>query len=239
MRKTSLTAIACLWLLCTGAALAGQFPATGQTTVYAVGDDGYYKAGAPLKYKNNGNGTITDRNTGLMWEVKDNTGSGRDLHDLANYYPWSGLCQDGSTPCGTTADCNAVTGTPLCSATDGQGTDYTIFQWVAQLNAQKFAGHNDWRIPNVKELQSIVDYGTDSPAVAAAFNTSCSASCTVTTCSCTQSEFYWSATTDVRPELPITPGTACAWGVLFDDGSVDGVPKTGNGRSVRAVRGGL
>jgi Protein of unknown function (DUF1566) len=140
------------------------------------------------------------------------------------------LCSDNSTLCQTDADCGAAT---PCTVTDGQGTGLTIFQWVAQLNAAGFAGHNDWRIPNVKELQNIVDYGTDSPAVAAAFNTSCSASCTVTTCSCTQSSFYWSATTDVRPELPITPGIACAWGVLFDDGSVDGVPKTGNGRSVR------
>jgi hypothetical protein len=56
MKRTNLTVMAlCAMLLGAGAAQAGQnqqqnntqlFPATGQTTVYAVGDDGYYKAGA-------------------------------------------------------------------------------------------------------------------------------------------------------------------------------------------------
>jgi Protein of unknown function (DUF1566) len=57
-------------------------------------------------------------------------------------------------------------------ASDGQGTGLTIFQWVAQLNAAGFADHTDWWVPNVKELQSIMDYGTDDPVVDAVFNTS-------------------------------------------------------------------
>jgi hypothetical protein len=44
------------------------FPATGQTTSYAPGDDGDVQAGAPLSYTDNGDGTITDNNTGRMWE---------------------------------------------------------------------------------------------------------------------------------------------------------------------------
>ena len=44
-------------------------PRTGQTTSYAVGDDGYFQPGNPRKtrFVDNGNGTISDRATGLMW----------------------------------------------------------------------------------------------------------------------------------------------------------------------------
>ena len=44
--------------------------------------------------------------------------------------------------------------------------------WVQEKNAETFLGHNDWRLPNIKELHSIVDY-TRSPAAtsSAAINT--------------------------------------------------------------------
>jgi hypothetical protein len=67
------------------------FPATGQTASYAAGDDGAIKAGAPLSYTDNGDGTITDNNTKLMWEKKDNASGG--LHNWNNYYPWSGCAK--------------------------------------------------------------------------------------------------------------------------------------------------
>jgi hypothetical protein len=102
---------------------------------------------------------------------------------------------------------------------------------VAQLNAENFGGYHDWRIPNVKELQSIVDYGKSGPSVAAAFNTNCATYETVTTQSCTQSDYYWSATT-------YAGGTGKAWLVDFDFGYVNSTHKTGN-YYVRAVRSGL
>jgi Protein of unknown function (DUF1566) len=238
MRKTSLTFVAvCATLLWAAAAVyaappnpppAGtRFPATGQITSYVAGDDGYYQAGSPLNYTDNGDGTITDNNTKLMWEEKDDVSG--SLNRFTNTYPWAGTCQDNSTVCGTDADCTAVSGTAKC--TPARGAQYTIFQWVAALNAEAFAGHTDWRIPNIKELQSIVDYGTSDPAVDAAFNTSCSSGCTVLTCSCTQSGGYWSATTFAGNSLG-------AWYVGFDGGPV----RLGNMAAhyyVRAVRGGL
>ena len=49
-----------------------HLPRTGQTTSYADGDDGYFQAGNPraTRFVDNGNGTISDRHTGLTW-VKD------------------------------------------------------------------------------------------------------------------------------------------------------------------------
>ncbi|MEW5736530.1 MAG: DUF1566 domain-containing protein [Thermodesulfobacteriota bacterium] len=40
--------------------------------------------------------------------------------------------------------------------------------WVEQKNAEGYLGHDDWRLPNVKELQSIVDYSRSPDATASA-----------------------------------------------------------------------
>jgi hypothetical protein len=189
------------------AALTGQRLRTGQTqcdlgagTVGGCpgspsGQDGAVVKGLTRSYTDNGDGTITDNLTGLMWEKLS-----RDwpsIHDYNNVYTW-----------------------------------YTAFTTkIATLNGGGgFAGHTDWRLPNVNELQSIVNYGASWPAVDAAFNTSCDASCTVTTCSCTQSSGYWSSTT-------YQSGPGYAWAVWFYDGNMYDNYKS-VGYFVRAVRGG-
>jgi len=179
------------------------FPATGQTTCWdtagvvipcaGTGHDGDIRAGSPLAYMDNGDGTITDLNTGLMWAKKSDDGS---VHDKDNTYPWT----------------DALT------------------VHVAGLNAANFAGHIDWRVPNAKELQSIVNYEVYNPSVSPAFNTTCAPGCTFTTCSCTQASDYWSSTTSAA--LPIY-----AWVVSFINGYVDTGYKD-DGHYVRAVRGG-
>jgi hypothetical protein len=103
--------------------------------------------------------------------------------------------------------------------------------YIAGLNTANFAGHNDWRLANAKELQSIVNYQNVGPAVSAAFNTGCAANCTVTTCSCTAASNYWSSTTS-------TNDPTAAWVVNFNFGFVVARNKSGD-RHVRAVRGGL
>jgi hypothetical protein len=187
------------------------FPATGQTTCWnsagtviacaGTGQDGDVQAGATLSYTDNGDGTSTDNNTGLMWEKKSLEGTTvTNINHRDKTYTWA----------------DAVAG------------------HIAGLNAGAFAGYTDWRLPNVKELQSIVNYENQSPSVSApAFNDGCVASCTVLNCSCTTAVNvnYWSSSTDA-----FSP--ASAWGVFFFDGSVSPVNKN-SPRHVRAVRGGL
>ena len=71
--------------------------------------------------------------------------------------------------------------------------DYT-YSWanafavkIAALNSANFAGHNDWRLPNINELQTLANYGTFNPAIDPAFNNGVD--------SFTQSSVYWSSTT--------------------------------------------
>jgi hypothetical protein len=179
--------------------------ATGQTTCWkstgavipcaGTGLDGDFRTGAALSYTDNGDGTITDNNTGLMWEKKSNDGS---LHDKDTEYSW--------------------------------WEAFTVF--IAGLNAGGgFAGYTDWRLPNVRELQTLVNFEHFEPAVSPAFNTGCVASCTVLTCSCTGSASYWSSTTSAR--------NPTAWwyvGFLIGGTGVDGPSQKDR---VRAVRGGL
>jgi len=176
-------------------AAAKRLPATGQTTSSTAGDDGAIRAGVALSYTD-GDGTITDNNTGLMWEKKSDDGT---IHDKDTTHTW----------------------------------DNAFAVHIAGLNTVPcFAGYCDWRLPNVKELQSIIDYENNLPAVDPAFNTGCAPACTVTICSCTRGSPHWSSTSyDFNP--------ISAWSVGFHDGNVLADLK-GNGDSVvRAVRGGL
>jgi len=196
-----------------------SIPATGQSLTFGPGSDGDVQAGAPLRYVDNGDGTITDLNTGLMWEKKDQEPAG--IHNWDNSYTW-----------GMTTGAQTMNGTMMTN-------------FLAALNtAPCFAGHCDWRIPNVSELQSLADYGSVfPPAVDTPFNTNCAPSCTVdgaggtTMCSCTHGNggpgyYYWSSTT-------YRHNTAWAWHVDFYDGALAGYSAMKSDHNyVRAVRGG-
>jgi hypothetical protein len=193
-----------------------QFPASGQTSVSGSGSDGDVQAGAALAYADNGDGTITDLNTGLMWEKKDDSGG---IHDKDNTYTWCGAS------CGTTYEMDGtITTTFLDTLND-----------VGGGGASCFAGHCDWRIPNYKELVSIVNLEVFSPSVDPAFHQAgtCTACADVTlgTCSCTASSNYGSSTTFAAD--PVN-----AWLVDFNVGDVFFANKAFS-RRVRAVRGGL
>jgi hypothetical protein len=209
-------------------------------------------ATVPLgRYVDNGDGTVTDTETGLMWEKKDNGGG---LHDQNAFHRWAGLCSDRSGYCqpdaAAAATCAAATGAAdgcgLCAGTVNcfTGMYTTIWGWVNQLNAASFAGHDDWRIPTVAqdggraELETLIDpsvpgcaAGSLTRCIAPQFNTMCFPTCTVTTCGCTQTDAYWAATSH-----PESPGTA--WVVGFINGGGVRFSSRENGIRVRAVRGG-
>lgn len=192
-------------------------PASGQTKSYkadressrgkgavAVPDDGRLRAGAPLSYRDNGDGTITDLNTGLMWEKKCRDCGGLHDWDLKSY--WS-----------------------------GDGEVETVWDWIEQVNEEGekgFAGYSDWRVANVKELLSIVDYSRFDPAAPPAFHRKgCESACAeldVEACSCTSAELYWTSTT-------FTDFPAHALVVDMGYGLVDDRVKSSR-QHVRAVR---
>lgn len=82
--------------------------------------------------QDNGDGTVTDLKTGLMWKQ----------------------CAEGQSGSG------CVDGTPI---------DYNIWQKALlraqEVNSGGFAGFRDWRVPNIKELASLVELQCREPAI--------------------------------------------------------------------------
>src|SRR5947208_5810553 len=159
-------------------------------------------------YVDNGDGTVTDNQTGLMWEKKTGTvgtANPSDVHDVNNTYTWSAA-------------------SPF---TDPSGTLFTTFLATLNLDASGggsstcFANHCDWRIPNIVELQGILlatyPCGT-SPCIDSAFGP-------------TQASFYWSSGS-------LAGNPFYAWFVYFGNGhvSVDGKAYGHYARAVRGGR---
>lgn len=68
---------------------------------------------------------------------------------------------------GTLSD--SATGLMWSQADSGSGMNWqAALAWVQGRNAAKYCGFSDWRLPNAKELQSIVDYSRSPNATTAA-----------------------------------------------------------------------
>jgi len=170
--------------------------------------------GAPLSYAGPGEigadnppeGTFIDLNTGLMWEIKDSADGVADYanpHDVDNLYTWS-----------------KATASPYIP----NGSAFESF--LAELNAEPaFAGYNDWRLPTVKELQSLVDYSVPYPGPVVKQGPDGLPGATAPS-------YYWSSTA-----YALAAGDDLAWVVYFGDGNV-GSGYKGAALHVRAVRGG-
>jgi Protein of unknown function (DUF1566) len=136
------TMIAALMIVWVPPAFAKKEPApvpqTGQTTSFAPGDDGDIQAGVPLptpRFTDNQDGTVTDNLTGLIWLKNANCPQ---------------IDRDWPTALADVASLNAV-GTMNghdCGDTSNRGTHQT-----------------DWRLPNIRELLSLVHFAFSEPCL--------------------------------------------------------------------------
>ena len=277
-----------------------MLPDTGQTESYTntFGEDSDYTINPP-SYTDNGDGTVTDRMTGLMWQREDDNlargwnaavsycdgfslaGHGdwrlpvpselMSLVDFGTYEPmifgsfftnisfpyWSSVSFVGNTNLswevdlgagivsrlthkdyGRYARCVRGTLTQVHSFTDHRDGTVTDLRtglmwqkhlsnspsggtWVDALNAcegSAHAGYDDWRLPNIRELESLVDASRALASPAADTDVF----------PYTQMWYYWSSTTYVG-------NTSEAWSIEFRYGDVGNRGKEIGGH-VRCVR---
>lgn len=139
------------------------YPTTHKTyfTLYVREASGY----GENDYEDNGDGTVTDNATGLIW-MQDDSGKGMNWEEA-----------------------------------------------LAFCEANEIAGHIDWRLPNAKELQSIVDYSrspstTDSAAIDPIFNVTS----IVDEGGSTNYPFYWTSTNHISQALDASAAIYIAFG---------------------------
>ncbi|MBB1073112.1 DUF1566 domain-containing protein [Rhodoferax sp. 4810] len=98
----------------------------------------------------------------------------------------------------------------------GDADEMTWSEALTAANNSRLGGYDDWRLPSVKELQALVDYSTDWPAIdSSAFPN-------------TPSSWFWSGSPDANY-------SGFAWCVVFYNGNANDYCRSSN-YHVRLVR---
>lgn len=182
---------------------------------FAVGQGmpGYFAdRGQGDRFVDNGDGTITDRQTGLQWEKKAPPG---DVHNVDSLYTWSTMVAAGP-------DGSVFTNFLTALNHGATGVGDCVSDGTTQVGG--FAGHCDWRLPTIAELRTIVD--TSVPGCGSGGFCINPIFLPVGD----QTDSYWSATVSAADGFFVQS-------VRFSDGRVSGNPRINVG-SARAVRGG-
>jgi hypothetical protein len=160
-----------------------------------TGQDGELQKGARRAFVDNGDGTVTDRGTGLQWELFDDGGL---IHDRSNKL-----------------------------------NQAAAYDKIAKLNVDSFAGHSDWRLPNLFEQMTLGNLGGYQTGLYPEyFNHDCTTDCVLPDCACVdQPSYEWSSTT-----VPLTPSYAFAFRTVIGDHVIQ--TKDLENYTARAVRGG-
>lgn len=185
---------------------------TGQTTCYdsdgnlidcaGTGQDGELRRGVAWpnpRFTDNGDQTVTDNLTGLIWTKDGNLMETRD----------PGF-DTGGTVMGDTAG-------------DGLVLWQRALDYVKKLNQENYLGHNDWRLPNIVELESLIHAG--QVLTTAWLNTQGFSN--------VQDEFYWSSTTIISDG-----GNSQLALIAWPTGNIQGGVKGDHTRVVWPVRSG-
>ncbi len=183
---------------------------TAFTDALSKADATAAKKNATCRFLDDGDGTVSDLNTGLVWEKKDTNCPGP--HCYSDTFSWSASGEPNYPP---------------------DGTAFTTFLGGLNIGASSlgtmstagcFTGHCDWRLPTIEELAPLIDLTEGNCAGG-------SGACIDPVFGPTEASFYWSTTNQVDPH------PSGAWGAFFYNGGVFTADKAAD--YVRAVRGGL
>ncbi|MCX7001394.1 MAG: DUF1566 domain-containing protein [Candidatus Sumerlaeota bacterium] len=170
--------------------LLQRLPATGCESSYIAGDDGNLRRGATKRYRNELDGTILDQNTGLLWVQ-----NGDMIGTLYPNFDQDGVSLDGNVSW------------PHALAFVEKMNDGTVVNY----------GYKDWRLPNVMELISLVDYGRYKPAANPVFTSI--------------GDEYWTSTSH-----PNYAESSYSYTVVMKEGLINKRAKTNYYAKVIAVR---
>ncbi len=156
--------------------------ATGQTVSEAIGDDGDLQMGVALpdpRFTDNTDGTVTDNLTGLIWLKNTN---------CIEFFSGDAAGQNSRSWSDALEAANSLA-SGYCGLTDGSAA-------------------GDWRLPSVRELHSLIDFGNYNLALPSAHPFTD-----------VWDSFYWSGTAIAEP-------IDYAWIVSMDSGVVTSSNKT-------------